>query len=632
VLSGVRLGGIDARASAVGAGLVVLAAALTSSQGGFFAPSWGWSAMIALGVAALAAVFVVDTDAGLLDVLFAGAVAALTGWIALSAFWASDEAAAIEEAQRALVYVGLVAGLLLVSRRFTAPVLVATLAGATTAVAGYALATRLFPTSIGTYDRFAGYRLAEPLGYWNGLALVAAMGIALVLAVATSTRSLPLAGLAAAALVVLGPTLYFTFSRGGLVACAIGVAAFLVVAPQRLLRAGHTTVLAVLPAVGVAICASHPALTHRFVPAAAADSAGRSVALLLVLLALLQAAVGVGLALARDLPPATLAARVLGIVAIAAVVVAAAAAVAREGGPVAAARRGYHSFLTTPPTTSDLNKRLLSLSSNGRVAAWRTAWHLYRRHELLGAGAGSFARAWASSPDATFEAQDAHTVYLETLAELGPVGLALLLVVAAIPFVALARARDGLTAGAFAAFVTYLAHAGVDWDWELTGVTALALACGASVVVAARTRGVFRPLGPALRVGAASAAVVLFAVAFVGWVGNTALQHAQTARDEGRYGAALSDASRAHQWMPWSQEPNLVEGEALLLVGDTNAAARTLRGVLRHDPQNWEAWFALSHATTGPAARRALARAKALNRVDPSVQQSSFASVRGSSG
>ena len=135
MLRGVSLAGVDARTAVVGSGLVILAGGvLTSVQGGFFAPSWGWSAMLALGIAGLAAVLVADTDAGGLDAVLAGTIVALAAWTALSALWASDSAGAIEEAQRALVLVGIVGGLLLVASRRTVPVLVATLAAALVAV------------------------------------------------------------------------------------------------------------------------------------------------------------------------------------------------------------------------------------------------------------------------------------------------------------------------------------------------------------------------------------------------------------------------------------------------------------------------------------------------------------------
>jgi O-antigen ligase len=84
-------------------------------------------------------------------------------------------------------------------------------------------------------------------------------------------------------------------------------------------------------------------------------------------------------------------------------------------------------------------------------------------------------------------ARDAHSLYVETLAELGPVGLALLLLALAVPLLALRSRGDPLLAAAGAGYVAFLVHAGVDWDWEQPSVTLAGLACGACVLVRARS-------------------------------------------------------------------------------------------------------------------------------------------------
>jgi O-antigen ligase len=86
-------------------------------------------------------------------------------------------------------------------------------------------------------------------------------------------------------------------------------------------------------------------------------------------------------------------------------------------------------------------------------------------------------------------AQDAHSLELQTLAELGVVGAALLLSV----FAGIARAarrslRSPLApvvAGPIAALVTYLAHSPLDWDWQMPAVTLIATALAGAVIAAA---------------------------------------------------------------------------------------------------------------------------------------------------
>ena len=79
---------------------------------------------------------------------------------------------------------------------------------------------------------------------------------------------------------------------------------------------------------------------------------------------------------------------------------------------------------------------------------------------------------------------DAHNLYLETLAELGAPGLILLLLVLGMPFAAVKRARAAtpLAAAACGAYVAFLLHAGIDWDWEMPAVTLSALFCGLALI------------------------------------------------------------------------------------------------------------------------------------------------------
>ena len=85
---------------------------------------------------------------------------------------------------------------------------------------------------------------------------------------------------------------------------------------------------------------------------------------------------------------------------------------------------------------------------------------------------------------------DAHSLYLETLAELGLVGLALLVLALAPPLVAGFR---GVEAAATGGYVAFLIHAGLDWDWELPAVTDRR-PCLRRRVARARTRKLRRAL------------------------------------------------------------------------------------------------------------------------------------------
>ena len=89
-------------------------------------------------------------------------------------------------------------------------------------VAGYALATRLFPSHFAAPERIFSYQLAVPLGYWNALGLLAAMGMILAVGVVGSANARAWRMTAGAATCVIAPAMLFTFSRGAWVAAAIG--------------------------------------------------------------------------------------------------------------------------------------------------------------------------------------------------------------------------------------------------------------------------------------------------------------------------------------------------------------------------------------------------------------------------
>jgi O-antigen ligase len=126
------------------------------------------------------------------------------------------------------------------------------------------------------------------------------------------------------------------------------------------------------------------------------------------------------------------------------------------------------------------------LVGENRPHYWHVAWIEVKQNPVLGSGAGTFDRYWLFHRPVGSFARDAHSLYLETLAELGPIGLAVLLAALALPLLVLRARRDPLLATAAAGYVAYLVHAAVDWDWELPAVTLAGLFCGSAALVAAR--------------------------------------------------------------------------------------------------------------------------------------------------
>jgi hypothetical protein len=238
---------------------------------------------------------------------------------------------------------------------------------------------------------------------------------------------------------------------------------------------------------------------------------------------------------------------------------------------------------------------------------------LYRENPLLGGGAGSYERHWLQHRPNPVIVRDAHSLYLETLGELGPIGLALLLGTLALPLVVAARARRrALVPAAAAAYVAFLVHAGVDWDWEMPVVTVAALLCAAGIFAASRTERI-RSVPTRLRAGLLAATVVLGAFAFVGLMGNHALAASHNAEEREELARAESQARRAMRWAPWSAAPWQALAAVHFERNDLPNARAALIEAIEKDKGDWGLWFDLGVASTRPAKQRAYAEAARLN-------------------
>jgi hypothetical protein len=208
---------------------------------------------------------------------------------------------------------------------------------------------------------------------------------------------------------------------------------------------------------------------------------------------------------------------------------------------------------------------------------------------------------------------DAHSLYLETLAELGLVGLALLLAALALPLAA-ARAARGhpLAPAALGAYVAFLVHAAIDWDWEMTAVTLAALACGVALLLAARGAET-PPLSRSARAAGLALAALLGVVALAGFVGNQGAASASDALDAEHLSTAATDARRARTWQPWSPEPWRLLGEAQLQAGRVDEARGSFLRGIRKDKRDWELWLDLALTSRGAQRREALDRVASLN-------------------
>ncbi len=593
------------------------AAGVAWANGGYFPTAWGAAAVVALAVAALALVRgrVSLTRA---DRLFVGALAALLGWTALSVLWSRSVPGTVLEVERTLAYAAAGLALVLVARRETAGRILGGALVGVSAIAAYAVGTRVFPDRLGSFDRVAEYRLSQPLGYWNGLGLYCAMGMLLALGLAARHAPRELRALAAAPVPLLATATFFTFSRGAWAAFGIGLAAMLLLGRDRLRLVATVGALAPVSGLAVLLASRSHALTRQGSALADVSREGHRLAPALALLALASALSLLGLAaLQRRVHVGRSARRTIGIALVVAVVAVAAGELVLAGGPGAIA----HRFAARQAKDGNLNHRVLSLSGDGRVALWRVAVADAASAPLLGSGAGTYEQFfYQHRKTAALNVRDAHSLYLETLAELGPAGLVLLILAFGLPLAAAVRARgDGIAVAAAGAYVAYLVHAAWDWDWELPAVTLTALL--AAAVLIARARGASRrPLGR-MRFALAATLVVPAAFAAVMTAGSRETAAAQHSVLAGKWTQAAHEAKLAHRLAPWASAPLRTLAQTQMAAGDFSAAVATLHRAIALDPRSEQLWLDLAVATDGFEHGLALGRARALDPLDPAFSE-----------
>ena len=404
-----------------------------------------------------------------------GGLACLTGVVGLSMLWAPLRGLAQADLQRLLLYLGtLIAATAFLRGRYGLRLVELVLGAGALLVTLYAISARLFPSVIHeTSSRTAFGRLEQPLTYWNASGMLAACGAILALRVAAdSSRQLWLRSVAIGAVVPLGVGVYLTFSRGALLAVAVGVVLLIVFSSE----AGQLR--AAVIGIGGAVAAS---IIAALLPAVRALQGSASQAQLqgLLMAAALIIIVGFTIALARWVDNRSSRielsfSRALAAGLIVAIVIGFGAVAAGDGSSGGQPRAGADT------------RRLTSFESN-RYEYWQSATRMFMNAPLVGEGSSSFRVVWRRDRTIADPALDAHSLYLETAAELGLAGLLALALFIGGVFAAgrkLLTERRSEAAGALAALGAMAVHAGLDWDWEMPALALIAILLAGAVLAA----------------------------------------------------------------------------------------------------------------------------------------------------
>jgi hypothetical protein len=556
-------------------------------------------------------------------------LAALTlyaAWELASALWSHATARTLDAYDRTLLYV--LVFVLFGSLRYTrarASWLVRALTAGLVAICVVGLISRVLPHLWPTTAGFFVDRLNYPLTYWNAEGMVAAMALILGFHLTADPKEhWGVRVLAAAALPAVGATLLLTFSRGSLGVAAIGLLVYCLLTrlstlPAALLATVPTTAVAVRSAWDATALASNDPTGPQ------AISQGHHVAIVVgVCMAAAAVARAVLLALDRRIAAASIVRspppqRVR--VGIGAGLAAAVAIVALALGAGSLAGREYDKFVrgTTEAKVAQTRERLTDPANNGRLPLWKVAVDIYRTQPLRGTGAGTYQQYYPRYRTEASYVTDAHSLYLQSLAELGVVGLVLILLVVVGILVGLAgriRGPDrGLYAALFALVLAWSLHQAFDWDWQMPAVTLVVFILAGLALARPRDGGAGLRGLPASRTLVALGWLVLAVGPLLIGISYARLENSGRALAQGNCVAAKRDALSSLSLSAQRPQAYAIVGVCDLQQGFAPAAVTAMAKAAAYESQSWEDWYwlAIARAAAGQDPRAAANRALALN-------------------
>lgn len=597
-----------------------------------------WALLVGVAVGALSIERIGTPALGILLVFGSFVV-----WAALALDWTQSAERTMTELARAVTYLGVFVLALAVQRGRRWRALLWGVTAGLGIVSLLAVLSRLHPDWFPPNELgrvLTGIeierRLAYPLNYSSALGSFAAMAPPLLLAGSWSARTLAGQSVSAAAIPVAGLAFYLSSSGTATLVLVGGLVAFFALAPDRLPKLGTLAIGAAGTAI-LAYAVDHRSALDRGLPTAPAKAQGDDVLLILIAVcagvALCQLAFSLAVRHARRPSWLLVSPREAAVATGVAIVVAISIAVA-AGAPQEARDRwdNFKDRSGGAPTTASRSSQILNTSGSGRYQFWQSAVDAYKTEELHGIGPGTFEFWWAQH--ATYEGafvRDAHSLYIESLAELGIIGFILItglvLGIIGIGVVRAVRAppelRLGL-AGATAGCVAFAVAAGVDYVWEIGVMPIAFFMLGAVAVDAGRSRAAQRRTHAeqrrweiGWRVGTVAAAIAALVIIYLPYRVATDLRASEQDVNAGNLDAALSEARSAADAEPYAASPRLQEALVLERQGKYDEAAAAAREATDRESTNWRTFFVLSRIEAergdAKASLSAYRRARQLN-------------------
>jgi hypothetical protein len=560
-------------------------------------------------------------------------------WTWLGTLWTSDQELTRNEVGRVATYGGTLILGSFALRRGAGRALLTGLAGGIATVCAAAVVSKLLPSLYPANAANRVYltpRLSYPFDYSDGVGEFAALGIPLLWYVAASTRSVWARSMGAAGLPIVLLCLGMTVSRGGILAAAVGTVAFLALSPDRLPKLISGLIAGAATAVLMVALLARRTLADTATVAPAGER--HSMLAILVVVALVAGvvqAIAVITVRRRGRPAwsrvSIRAARAFGVSIL--MVVAAGILLFISSG---AAQRLWEQFKQpNAPSGGSAYFRLASVAGSHRYQYWQVALHAFESSVWTGIGPGTFQFYWAQHQTLGEFVLNAHSLWLETLAELGIIGLLLLAGFFLVTIISSARRALSSTseeravrASAISGVTAFCAAAAFDWDWQIAVIPMvmmfLAAICLAPSSADPEPRGAAPPAGRKWLVGrGALVAVCLVALwtILVPLGATSAVRASQKAAANGHLIDALRDANNAQQLEPAAATPRLQQALVLEQLGDVPGATRAIEEAVRRAPTDWAMWLVASRIATEqdlPAvALRDYRKARSLNPRSP---------------
>lgn len=568
---------------------------------------------------------------GIVPVALFLVLAALT---AVSVTWAANPSDAWVEANRTLTYATVFAAAAALAHavpgRWNAVLGALTLSAIV--ISAYAVLTKVMPDALNPGEIYS--RLSEPFGYWNSVGLMAALGIPGCLWFGARRWGHQAVGaLAYPALGLLVLTIMLAYSRGALAAAALGVAFWFATVPLRLRGAVVLIVGATGGALMAAWALSQDTLTSDRVPVELRTQAGHELGLLVVvmlgLLALAGLAVNFALAARQVQPHTRRRAGIALLVALVLVPFGVGIGLATRPQGLGGSISDAWTSLTDPHARIPSNDpSRLTAAGSVRARYWDEALHIFKDNPVKGVGADGYATVRKRYRTADGAVRQAHGYIVQTLADLGILGLLASLALTGAWLVSAARAtglrrrdrglpfppeRIGLLTLA-AIVIVFATHSLVDWTWFVPANAIVAIIAAGWLAGRGPLRAQDEPsrrprkrLTERLRAGlherprAIAACTVTLIALIAAWTAWQPLRSANADQDaiaslgQGHEAKARAQALAARDRNPLSIDPLKTLSTIESIQGRKNEARDALEQAVRLQPANPESWLALAH-------------------------------------